>query len=382
MQKGHVALILGILVSACGGGEETAPAPQTPPPAPPPPAAEQPKAEAPKVEIKPGLWDLEQATNKALVEAYNAHDAKKFAALYADDAVVTIPGVWINHGQVQGKADIEKSTQQFFDTFKDAKFWISRIWVKQDVAAIEWGWSGTQSGEFLGVKGSEKQAGVVGLSLVTYDNDGHIKQENRYEDFATVFAQLGITKAQGKVRPVPTPAASTETFISKGTPDEEKNVGVAKQLNAAFESKKEADFLAPLAEDIEWTDFAMPETTKGKAASKKFFGEFTKAFPDGKSTTSAQFGAGEFVVEESSFNGTQKGPLGPLPATKKNVTLHSVSVLQVKDGKVVKGWSFGNSIELVGQLGLFKPPAPSAPAGAKPADKGSVGAKGGTAPKK
>ena len=163
MQKAHVALILGFLVSACAGGEEAAPPPQTPPPAPPPAATQEaPKAEAPKPPPPPGLGELEAATNKALVEALNAHDAKKAASIYAEDAVVTVPGVWINHGQVTGRAEIEKAEQQFFDAFKDVKFWFSRVWVKQDVAALEFGWTGTQSGEFLGTKGGDKQVGAVG----------------------------------------------------------------------------------------------------------------------------------------------------------------------------------------------------------------------------
>ncbi|WP_394826347.1 ester cyclase [Pendulispora albinea] len=385
MRKGHVALIFGFLVSACGGGEEAAPPPQTPPPAPAPaPAPEAPKAEAPKPEVKPGLGELEAATNKALVEALNAHDAKKVASLYAEDAVITIPGVWINHGQTQGRADIEKSTQAFFDAFKDVKFWVSRAWVKQDVAALEFGWSGTHSGDYLGVKASDKPAGAVGVSLVTYDNDGHIKQENRYSDLNTVFTQIGLVK--GKARPVPTAAASTEVVIAKGTPEEDKNLATVKGLNGAFESKKEADFLTPLADDVDWTDYSQPESTKGKDSAKKFFQGFVKTFPDAKSDQTAAFGVGDFVIQETSFVGTQKGALGPIKATNKQVNLHSVDVIQFKDGKITKGWSFGNSIELVGQLGVFKPPAPAAAkpgAGAKPADKaanGAVGAKGSSAP--
>ncbi|HWL84192.1 MAG TPA: ester cyclase, partial [Polyangiaceae bacterium] len=193
MRKGHVALIFGFLVSACGGGEEAAPPAQTPPPAPAAStasSADAPKAEAPKV-IVPGLRDLEEKTNRALVDAINAHDTKAVAAVYADDAVITTPGVWINHGQVQGRADIEKSSQQFFDAFKDVEFWFSRIWVKQDVAALEFGWSGTHAGEHFGIKASDKPAGAVGLMLVSYDNDGHIKQENRYSDLNTIFTQIG-----------------------------------------------------------------------------------------------------------------------------------------------------------------------------------------------
>ncbi len=368
MRKGHVALIFGFLVSACGGGDETAPPAQTPAPAasaaaPAASASSGKPAEAPKVVIHPGLKDLEQKNNQALVDAINAHDAKAVAACYASDAIITVPGTWINHGQVQGSADIEKNAQGFFDAFKDVKFWISREWVKQDVAAIEFGWTGTHSGDFLGVKASDKPAGTTGLMLVTYDNDGHIKQETRYSDLATVFTQVGLIK--GKPRAIPTPVASPEINFAKGTPDEDKNLAVAKGLNDTFASKKEADFLAPLADDVEWNDVGMGETSKGKDGAKKFYNGFLKAFPDAKSELTSSFAVGDYVIAESSFTGTHKGDMGPIKATKRPVNLHGVDVFQFSNGKIVKGWSYGNSIEFVGQVGLFHPPAP----GGAPAKK-------------
>jgi predicted ester cyclase len=367
MRKGYVALVLGLLASACGGGEEAVQPPQTPPA---PPVAEAPKPAAPVAEApkpaKPTQGELQAATAKALAEAFNAHDAKKFAALYTDDASLSVPGYPVQNGEFKGRAEIEKSAQVWFDGFKDLKFWFSRVWVKGETAAFEWGWSGTHSGEFLGLKPTEKQAGLVGLSVVTFDQEGHVKKESRYYDGVTIMTQLGAAK--GKARPVPTPVASPEVVVAKGTPEEDKNVEVEKALTAAFESKKEADFLGPLAEDIEYNDMTSPEPSKGKAEGKKFFGMFTKAFPDAKHTAGVMFGAGDFVVHESSMAGTHKGPLGPIAATKKPVTTHNVDVLQFKDGKVAKGWSFSNSAELLMQLGVLKAP------GAAPALKGEKAA--------
>ena len=154
--------------------------------------------------------------------------------------------------------------------------------------------------------------------------------------------------------------------IAKGTPEETKNLAAAKAFNGAFESKKESDFVGPLADDVEWNDFMQPESSKGKDAAKKFFGGFVKSFPDAKQDLTSSFAVGDFVIHETSFTGTQKGALGPIKATNKQVNLHGVDVIQFsKDGKVVKGWTYGNSIELVGQLGLFRPPAPAGVKGAK-----------------
>jgi predicted ester cyclase len=139
-----------------------------------------------------------------------------------------------------------------------------------------------------------------------------------------------------------------------------------KTINAAFESKKEADFLALVDDNADMDDFASPAKSKGRADQKAFFGMFTKAFPDQKHTTTNALGVEDFVITEGSLSATHKGALGPIKATNKPVTLHGVFVGQVKDGKFIHAWHYSNSAELLMQIGLIPPPG-SAPPGAAPA---------------
>lgn len=372
MRKVCVGLLLGFSAFACGGGEDTTAPPQPPPPPPvasmpaTPPAAST--ASAPATPPKPSMAEMQQSTMKAITDAMNAHDSAKFAASFADDATVTWGGMPDQHG----RADIAKVADQFYTAFKDLKFWVSRVWMKGDMVAVEWGWNGTNTGDFMGGKPTEKQAGTMGLSIDWFGEDGLIKKEDRYADMATVAAQLGMSKA--KARAVPTPAASVEAHAAKGTPDEEKNVDLVKAIDASFEAKKEADFLAGLSDDVQWDDETMPDAMKGKDSAKKFFGMFTKAFPDMKFTIGATMGVEDFAIVESTMTGTQKGALGPLPPSKKPVSVHGVDIVQIKDGKAAHGWSYMNNAELLMQIGAMKPPAAAKPA----ADKGKTGAAGAT----
>jgi steroid delta-isomerase-like uncharacterized protein len=353
MRKGIGALVLGVSLAACGGDEAAKP-PETP--LPPTPvatvtAAPTTTASATPPAPKPTQAELQMTAAKNVTDAMNAHDAKKYAALYTDDATVMIPGM----PELHGRADIEKQVQGFYDGFKDMKFWIVATWQKGDVSFVEWGWSGTNTGEFMGMKPTEKQAGGLGLSAIWFNADGAMKKENRYFDAATTMTQLGAIK--GKARAIPTPAASVEMHSAKGTPEEDKNVEAVKTMEAAFETKKEADFLASMSDDVEYADMAMPENSKGKGEAKKFFGMFTKAIPDMKNTISNATGVEDFVIVESNITGTHKGQLGPFAATKKPVNIHGIDIFQMKDGKVVKGWTFGNNAELLTQIGVMKPPA-------------------------
>ena len=81
---------------------------------------------------------------------------------------------------------------------------------------------------------------------------------------------------------------------------------------------------------------------------------WTKAFPDAKTTINNSIGVEDFVIVESTMNGTQKGALGPMKASNKPVTLHSAEIYQVANGKMMHGWSYSNGGELMEQIGMMK----------------------------
>lgn len=375
MRKGYIGLILGALLSAACGGDEAAPPPAAPPPPPPvavaPPPAPTTTVATPPPAPKPTMAEMQAAAAKTVSEALNAHDAKKYAGMFAEDGVYMMAGI----GEMKGRGEVEKQIQQWFDGFKDMKFAFTRAWMKGDMAAYEWAWSGTHTGEFMGMKPTEKQAGVTGVTLVWFNPDGTMKRANQYSDSTTMLTQLGIVK--GKARPVPTMAANMDSWAAKGTPEEDKNVDVFKAMMGAMEAKKEADFLATATDDVEWNDMTTPEAHKGKADAKKAFAMLTKAFPDMKSTATTTMGVGDMALVEYTLTGTMKGPMGPIPAKNKPVTMHGLQILQIKDGKVAKGWDYSNSMEMLAQIGM----APKMPAaGAKDAKPAAAGDKKPAAP--
>jgi predicted ester cyclase len=108
-----------------------------------------------------------------------------------------------------------------------------------------------------------------------------------------------------------------------------------------------------MTDTSEWTDNTQPAPSKGKAEAKKFFDMHMKAFPDAKMNVKNSWAFGDFVVTETQMTGTNTGPLFGKPATKKTVALDSVDIVQLKDGKMVKGWSFGNGMQAAEQLGML-----------------------------
>jgi steroid delta-isomerase-like uncharacterized protein len=310
--------------------------------------------EAPKEEPKPAptMAELQKKTSEGIGMALNAHDAKKVASFYTENAVVKMAGM----PDVTGRDAIAADWQKRFDASSDSKSMASRVFVKGEVVVVEWVWAGKQTGEMMGVKATEKPIGASGAEIMWFSPEGLVKEQHTYVDMGTVMSQIGVSKQ--KARAVPAlPTGAPAVVPAMGTPEETKNVETATKMWAAWEKKNEADFLGATTDDVAWDDMTMPETMKGKAAGKKFFAEMTKAFPDVKSATTNIWGFGDFVVAEGTLSGTQKGAFMGIQPTKKQVNLHGLDIIQFnKEGKVIRGTSYGNGVEMMMQLGLMPQP--------------------------
>lgn len=365
MRRSFVVMV-GFLVASCGAPEESktpaTEATQTQTPAPTPPTAEAPKTEAPK-QAKLSPAEAQKKTMAGYEAAFAARDAQKAASFYTEDGVVKMAGA----PDVSGRAAIAGLLTGIFAASKDDKTPFTRTFTKGDVMIGEWVWAGTQTGDLMGVKPTGKPFGVKGVSVYKFSPEGLLKETHVYFDAGTLMAQLGVSKQKARaIQPLPTdkPMGMTST----GGAEEKRNVDAVAKMMGAFEKKSDADFLSALADDIAWDDMSQPETMKGKASGQKFFKMMTTAFPDAKITGQNVWGVGDYVIHEGTMTGTQKGALGPIRATKKPVNLHDIDIIQFnKDGKVVKGWTYGNSAEMMMQLGLL--PMPGADKGAKPGAK-------------
>ena len=370
MRKTYGALVLGLLVAACGGGEAEAPPPQAPPPppvvAPPPP--EPVAVTPPPAPPKPSMAELQTASLKAYQEAFA--DPKKVTALYADDASLWIAGM----PEMKGKDAILQSEQANKDPQTNMKIGFGRSWTKGDMVVVEWVVNGTQAKEWNGIPATEKPWGVQGASILWFNQDGLITKDHRYFDIGTIMSQLGASKM--KARPIPAIPSAIEAHVAKGDANEDKEVAWLKSVDTTFEKHDVKGFLEGVTDDTQYDDYTMPAPMKGKAPAKGFFEAFTKAFPDIKTDVTNAFAVEDYAIQEYAMNGTQKAALtmGPgmtIPATKKPINYHALDIMQVKDGKLVHGWTYANGVEFATQLGIMPPPGAKGDKGAKAGDKGA-----------
>jgi ketosteroid isomerase-like protein len=368
MRKQFVVAV-GVMLSACGGGDEqpkTAANPPAPTVTAPAPTTDAPKPEEPKA---PALSPAEamKKTGMDMGAAMNAHDAKKLASFYTNDAVLKVIGM---PNDLNGRDAIQAQFQKMFDAFSNMQNGATRVFVTKDgPTVVEWASKAKHTGEMHGIKATEKDVGFQGVSVIWFTPDGtQVKEEHVYHDMGTVMSQIGVSKQ--KARPIPTIPSGPPQVFTPGGADEAKNTEAANKMMGAFEKKSEADFVGGVADNVEWDDMTQPDTMKGKDKGKQFFKMITTAFPDVKITDAKTWAVGDYVIMESAMQGTHKGVLfGTIQPTKKSVNLHGIDIIQYKDGKAVHGWSYGNSGEMMAQLGLLPKMGDAKPADAKPADK-------------
>ena len=356
--------LTALALGACGG---ESPAPQAPPAPPPPPAATAsavpaPADTTPPPPPKPSLAELVPQTLKGVGEAFNAHDAKKVASYYTDDCVFQAYGF----GEAHGKDDVTKQTQMVFDLVGDFKSAPTRVFLKGNVAVEEVAWSGVMASDYMGIKASKKPIGQLRLIAMWFNDDGLIKEQHEYGDGGGVVAQMKGAKGAPAVPTLPTNPPDIHT--AKGTPDEDKLADWGKAMDDTFSKDDPKLVIAGTADDGDyWVNVSGAPATKGKKDLTKELAGWFKAFPDQKWTTGNAWGIDGFAIVEHTLSGTQKGAMGPIPASNKPVTAwHWVDILQPSaDQKLQHGWGFANMVEMMTQTGALKAPGEKAAAAAK-----------------
>ncbi len=368
--KGRLAPIwmsilgLGLGLTACVAPAPPPAAPPIPPPVATASATPPPADTTPPPPPKPTLAELIPQALKGIEEAFNAHDGKVIASYFTEDAVTEVYGEPSAHG----RDDLTKAMDGLFATFGDSKSVPARVWIKGNVVVAETVWSGTMTGDFMGMKATKKPAGQFRVDVMWFNDDGLVKEMHEYGDDAGLMAQMSGKKGAPPVPALPT--SMPELHVAKGTPDEDKLADLGKAGDVTFSNDDAKAVAAGTADDGDyWINFTGAPAIKGKKDLGKDLEGFFKAFPDQKWTTVNAWGIDGFAIVEHTMTGTQKGRLGPLPPSNKPVKdWHWLDIMQpTADGKLQHGWGYANLVEVLQQTGALKMPGDKPVASPKPA---------------
>lgn len=159
----------------------------------------------------------DDATERANVDAFkaggaawNAHDATKLAAIYADDAVFHDPGM----GDVVGKKAIMTTMKGFWTGFSDLKTTEENVWGAGDWVVVIGSTSGTNDGDLkmMGIKKTGKPVTLKVVELGRFEN-GKVKDHWVFYNTMAMAMQLGLVPPPGAA---PAPGAPAPAAPTKG----------------------------------------------------------------------------------------------------------------------------------------------------------------------
>ena len=94
----------------------------------------------------------------------------------------------------------------------------------------------------------------------------------------------------------------------------------------------------------------------GLEVVKQWFTMFAAAFPDGHTTIEDVVAEEDRVVARTTFNGTHQGEMQGIPATGQNVSIPSITIFRLDNGKIAEGWLINDSLGMMRQLGVISTP--------------------------
>lgn len=109
-----------------------------------------------------------------------------------------------------------------------------------------------------------------------------------------------------------------------------------------------------LASDYVSHDPASPDFGRGPDALKRLVKYYTDAFPDTHFTVDEMISEGDRVVARWTVTGTQRGQLGDIPATNRQVTVTGVEIVRISNGKVQEARTTWDALGLMRQLGAVQ----------------------------
>jgi steroid delta-isomerase-like uncharacterized protein len=135
-----------------------------------------------------GIPEITQVLTRE-TEAWNAHDADRVAACYAEDAVLYDVGL---PAPLRGRAAIRDSVAGYLAAFSDFHVEVGEPIVSGNRAAQEFKVTGTNDGELFGVPPTGKSATTYGCGTAEFGEGSLIHRAGNYWNAAALMQQLGV----------------------------------------------------------------------------------------------------------------------------------------------------------------------------------------------
>ena len=141
---------------------------------------------------------------------------------------------------------------------------------------------------------------------------------------------------------------------------------------AAYSAGNWDDYRADLSDDVTYEEIPTQQHVTGPDNYINAVQRWKRGFPDLKADVIGGFAAGDSVVAEIEWEGTQsaalEGPFGTIQPTNKRGRVRTVIVAKTKDGKISEVHHYFDVLTILRQLGVGPMAGAGAQAPTKPAE--------------
>jgi steroid delta-isomerase-like uncharacterized protein len=137
---------------------------------------------------------------------------------------------------------------------------------------------------------------------------------------------------------------------------EKENIQLAEQQIAALNARDLEQYLSRIDDSYVGESELAPGPIRGREGVRQNIEMILKAFPDLRIEIEQTIASGDHVVARVRATGTHKGNFRGIAPTNKSIVLHGCNVVEVRNGKAVRGRMYGDNASLFQQLGVLSLP--------------------------
>jgi steroid delta-isomerase-like uncharacterized protein len=133
---------------------------------------------------------------------------------------------------------------------------------------------------------------------------------------------------------------------------EQDNLQLAKQALAAINAHDIDSYLKHIDESYVGESETMG-TIHGRDGARQLWTTLLQAFPDLNYEVEQMIASADHVVIRSVLSGTQQGSFAGAAPTNRKVSWGSCTVVEIRNGKVVRTRTYADNVSLLRQIGVL-----------------------------
>jgi len=137
---------------------------------------------------------------------------------------------------------------------------------------------------------------------------------------------------------------------------EKDNILFSEQQIAALNSRDLDRYLSRIDDSYVGQSETAPGPIRGRAGERQNLEGLIKAFPDLRIEIEQILASGDSVVTRMRATGTHQGSFAGIAPTGKSISMQACSVVEIRNGKAVRGRLYADNATLFQQLGALSLP--------------------------